>query len=130
MKMTPPIQPVPVFACRLPFPPSVNTYYRSPGKGAILSENGRKYHIRAAAELMHFGRPALAGALFLRLGYFCPDRRRRDIDNFAKPVLDAIQKNGVVVNDSQFNDLWSSFEGFSKPGRVEIEIYRFMEETP
>lgn len=49
--------------------------------------------------------------------------RMRDVDGSAKPILDALQKNGVVKNDSQFYKM--DIERFScKVGedRVEVEI--------
>ena len=33
------------------------------------------------------------------------DRRRRDIDNIAKALLDALQHGGVYIDDSQIVDL-------------------------
>ena len=36
-----------------------------------------------------------------------PDRRRRDIDNINKAILDVLEQIGVVQDDSQIHDLRS-----------------------
>ena len=50
-----------------------------------------------------------------------PDKRRRDIDNLLKPILDALGQYGVYEDDSQIIDLRiRSIEG--KKGTVCINI--------
>ena len=42
----------------------------------------------------------------VRLFFYWGDKRRRDIDNFAKPILDAITESQMVwVDDSQIDEL-------------------------
>jgi crossover junction endodeoxyribonuclease RusA len=44
-------------------------------------------------------RQPLAGSLAVSVDFYLPDRRRRDLDNLSKAVLDAC--NGVVWEDDQ-----------------------------
>ncbi len=58
----------------------------------------------------------------VRLQFFCSDRRRRDIDNLEKLVLDALE--GVVwANDSQIEDLHSTVTRASPLPFTRIEVY-------
>jgi crossover junction endodeoxyribonuclease RusA len=50
-------------------------------------------------------RKHLSGRLHVTLTAYPPDRRRRDIDNLAKSVLDAMQHAGVYLDDSQIDRL-------------------------
>ncbi len=67
----------------LPWPPSVNHYWRAVGGRIMLSKAGRQYHRDVAAALFGQGRLADDARLAVRLGVFPPDRRRRDLDNVA-----------------------------------------------
>lgn len=48
--------------------------------------------------------PAIAGPVSLSLSFF-RQKRVGDLDNFAKPVLDALQKAGVIANDNLVSEL-------------------------
>ena len=85
----------------LPFPPSVNRYYRHVGYRTLLSREGREYRRQVCALLAgRVGQP-LPGPLQVQLDLYPPDRRRRDWDNFQKGVWDALQHAGVYLDDSQ-----------------------------
>jgi len=62
----------------------------------------------------------------VRLQFFCSDRRRRDIDNLEKLVLDALE--GVVWrNDSQIEDLYSTVRRSCPEPKTCIEVYECIE---
>ncbi|QDU39702.1 Crossover junction endodeoxyribonuclease RusA [Maioricimonas rarisocia] len=85
----------------LPFPPSVNRYYRHVGYRTLLSREGREYRRQVCALLAgRVGQP-LSGPLQVQLALYPPDRRRRDWDNFQKSVWDSLQHAGVYLDDSQ-----------------------------
>lgn len=93
---------------QLPFPPSVNTYWRSvPGKGVLISAKGREYRTAAKAAILDQLRryPRLASRLAVTLACNPPDRRRRDLDNMPKALLDALTHGGVIEDDSLIDDL-------------------------
>lgn len=95
----------------LPWPPSANTYYRHVSKGplagrVLLSEAGRAYRKAVDAVVRQArGRKAWAVPLEVRIAAFPPDRRKRDLDNLVKSVLDSLQASGVYENDSQIDSL-------------------------
>ncbi len=95
----------------LPFPPSVNSIWRAFRGRNIKSKRGREYDARADVclqqqqPLPRFTQPVSVEAAFGR-----PDKRRRDLDNHAKAVLDALTRNGVLEDDSLIHRLllyWS-----------------------
>jgi crossover junction endodeoxyribonuclease RusA len=85
----------------LPFPPSVNHYYRHLGHVTLLSRRGRAYRKAVTALLAAQKLQPLAGPLSVIIELYPPDRRRRDIDNAQKGLLDAIAQGGAYRDDSQ-----------------------------
>lgn len=91
----------------LPFPPSLNTYWRSvPGKGVLISEKGRQYRsavqaLAIAQKWQRFGDSRLS----VNIEAWAPDKRRRDLDNMLKAALDALTHAGVWQDDSQIDEL-------------------------
>lgn len=96
----------------LPWPPSVNHYWRHPTKGALagrtlISEKGREFREAvlktAQAERWPYFGPDQR--LAVRILAYMPDKRRRDLDNLLKSALDALTHAGVWVDDSQIDSL-------------------------
>jgi crossover junction endodeoxyribonuclease RusA len=85
----------------LPYPPSVNHYYRRVGPRTLISREGRTYRDRVAVMLMGLGVRPLRGPLRMRIEVYPPDNRRRDLDNLQKSLWDALQKGGAYQDDSQ-----------------------------
>ena len=94
----------------LPWPPSVNTYYRSLSKGplagrVLISEKGRAYRAETSAIMQRRGLRLPAGRLRVMIDAYPPDRRRRDLDNLLKAALDALVHGGAIEDDSLIDDL-------------------------
>ncbi len=85
----------------LPFPPSLNHYYRHLGHVTLISRRGRAYREAVVALLAAQGIKPLGGPLDVAVELFPPDRRKRDADNFHKCLSDALQHAGVFQDDSQ-----------------------------
>lgn len=85
----------------LPFPPSLNHYYRHLGHVTLISRRGRAYREAVVALLAARGIKPLGGPLDVAVELFPPDRRKRDADNFHKCLSDALQHAGVFQDDSQ-----------------------------
>jgi Holliday junction resolvase RusA-like endonuclease len=85
----------------LPFPPSVNRYYRHVGYRTLLSREGRQYRATVCALLAGRVQQPLTSHLFLQIDLYPPDRRRRDLDNAQKAIWDACQHAGLYRDDSQ-----------------------------
>lgn len=118
----------------LPFPPSVNTYWRAPNKGPLkgrhlISAAGRKYQSDACAaiieQLRRLPKPSSEPAS-VEVILYPPDVRRRDIDNYNKALFDALTHAGVWEDDSQVKRLLVEWGPVVKGGMVEITISRFV----
>jgi len=111
----------------LPYPPSVNHYWRRVGPRTLISREGRTFRRDVCALLGGGGprRPPSGGRIALAMGAFPPDRRRRDLDNIAKAVLDALEHAGVYADDSQIDLLLTRRREPVKGGRLDIHIDEF-----
>jgi len=96
----------------LPWPPTVNTYWRSivvKGRPRVLiSKEGRAYREKVknllAGEIKDDG--YFDGErLKVHIAAMPPDRRSRDLDNILKSLLDSMQHAGVFRDDSQIDYL-------------------------
>jgi Holliday junction resolvase RusA-like endonuclease len=87
----------------LPYPPTVNTYWRRVGPKTLISKRGREYRASLESLAMTMDRSQWPMTEPLRVAVFLypPDKRRRDIDNVLKALLDGIGHMGVYQDDSQ-----------------------------
>jgi len=106
----------------LPFPPTVNTYWRNFNGKIILSKKGREYREVVGDQMIlqktikHF-----TSLLRIEIEAWRPDKRRRDLDNLLKATLDGLAHAGVFEDDSQIVDLriyWAKDIG----GMLKIKI--------
>ena len=109
----------------LPWPPSVNTYWRNFDGRMIISARGREYRAAVETQILrqrmqkHFDCP-----LRVTIEAHRPDKRRRDLDNLLKATCDALCHAGVYEDDSQIHDLriyWAPTIG----GMLKIKIEEF-----
>lgn len=93
-------------------PPSVGTYSRHrivqprTGKSFVQiypTEEAKAWWDTVASIVA--GRQLRGPSLELQYIVYLPDRRRRDIDNFAKCLLDALTKCGAIEDDSLITDI-------------------------
>ena len=89
----------------LPYPPSLNHYYRRVGPRTLISREGRTYRRKVADIVASRCEEPLAGPLELHAEVYPPDRRRRDLDNTLKSLQDALEKGGAYHDDSQIQRL-------------------------
>lgn len=111
----------------LPWPPSANRYWRHiaiRGKPrTLISAEGRAYRKAVAdAVLIQRGNKHLQGRLAVTIIAQPPDRRRRDIDNINKALLDALTHAGVYEDDGNIDFLASARASPVKGGRILIHI--------
>jgi len=74
-----------------------------------------------AAEAMT-GRAPLNGYLRITLHFYLGNRRRRDCDNLAKPVLDGCRAGGLYGDDSQIIELHIT-KHYVKPEAARICVF-------
>jgi len=122
----------------LPWPPSVNAYWRSVmagGRGrrccrVLLSREGRAYRREACARLAAFRRDRpLTGRLDVRVDLRAPTRRLLDIDNRIKALLDAMQHAGVYRDDGQIDRLLIERGPVTRGGLVRVAIEPLKKKT-
>lgn len=107
----------------LPFPPSVNTYWRTFRGRMLISAKGRQYRDDVLAAVLHAdARRQFSGRLRVALVARPPDRRRRDVDNYLKAALDALTHAGVYLDDSQIDELTIKRGEVEKDGALEVYI--------
>lgn len=104
----------------LPWPPTINTYWRSVRGRAILSAKGREYRQQAVAAVGDVD--AQTGPLAVHLLCAPPDRRRRDLDNLPKAILDSLTYAGAYEDDSQIDRLTVERCAPVPGGAVAVEI--------
>ncbi len=106
----------------LPWPPTVNTYWRNFNGRTIISAKGREYR-KAVADQVLIQRAAkhIDYAVKVENKAIRPDRRRRDLDNLLKALLDSMTYAGVMQDDALIEDLrvyWADEVG----GMVKVTI--------
>ena len=106
----------------MPWPPSVNRYWRTFQGRMIISAEGRSYRKAVADQvLIQRGAKHYAGKLRVQIEAFRPDNRRRDLDNLLKAVLDGCTHAGVWEDDSNIVDLriyWANTIG----GMIKVNV--------
>ena len=119
---------VPAMHLDLPFPPSINHYWRKWHNRMVISREGREYRTMVCgllAQTAGAGRiPPRDGRLALCMDAFPPDHRRRDLDNLQKPLLDALEHARVYADDSQIDLLITRRRDVRPGGGVAVLIER------
>lgn len=111
----------------LPWPPSVNHYWRSAVRNGRLfvyiSPEGRRYRETVAA-LARAAKIQAKGPVRICLRLYPPDRRRRDADNLRKALYDALVACGALEDDSMafIVEEHCYVCDARKPGTVTVEI--------
>ena len=114
----------------LPYPPSINHYWRHYRGRTVISREGRRFRegicdlLATSAQRNGNGprKPPAGGRIALCMDAFPPDRRRRDLDNIQKPVLDALERAEVYLDDSQIDLLLTRRRASGKPGHIEVQL--------
>lgn len=116
----------------LGWPPSVNHYWRNFRGRMVISERGRAYRQQALRAIASQRVPSdrIGGPLSVEITAFPPDRRRRDLDNLQKALLDAVVAAGVIEDDSNIDELKVTRGGVQRGGGlVWVRIQPFTSDT-
>lgn len=107
----------------LPYPPSVNTYYRNFNGRMVLSAKGREFKQLVAEYVIENCVPKL-GDKFVKVTIIMRprDKRKTDVDSRIKATLDALESAGVFDNDYQVEHLEVIRGEPIKNGRVVVTI--------
>lgn len=107
----------------IPWPPSANRYWRNVKGRTVVSKEARIYKSTICKLAKTWKNPCLGGRLQVCMAAFPPDKRRRDLDNLNKIVLDSLQKAGLYNDDSQIDYLSIERHEPCKDGRIQIWIW-------
>lgn len=102
-----------VFKYELPFPPSVNTYWRRHGNTIHISPRGKRFREEVVRLLTKV--PFTSKQLRVDVGYLRPDNRVRDLDNYQKALYDALKYARVYHDDCQIvnkHEYWIGVDQF------------------
>lgn len=110
-------------AIELPWPPTANHLTMTVGKRRVKTKKHRDYcesvrYCVLAQRIKPFGDDRLN----VTIEAFPPDRRRRDIDNLFKAVLDGLGYAGVYDDDSQIDHLSITRLGIVRGGSVFVTV--------
>jgi len=119
----------------LPWPPSMNRYWRNVQGRTLISRDGRAYRDDVYASCAHQIKASrldggTGARLRLHITAHPPDKRKRDLDNLLKAPLDAMQHAGVFEDDGLIDDLHITRGLPEKPGRLIVTIAPAPEQTP
>jgi len=109
----------------LPFPPSVNHYWRKWRNRMVISTQGREYRTTVCGLLAGGGnkKPPIVGSVALSMDAFPPDRRRRDLDNLLKSTCDSLTYAGVYRDDFQIDLMVVRRKPPVNQGRIVLRIF-------
>jgi Holliday junction resolvase RusA-like endonuclease len=116
------VEEVVMIELELPYPPSVNHYWRRVGARTLISRGGRAFRAAVCSILAARGVQPITGPLEMVIDVFPPDRRRRDIDNLQKALLDALAHGGAYHDDSQIARLTVQRRHVVPEGKVQVRL--------
>lgn len=98
---------------RIPYPPSTNRIWRQ-GNGRVHKSQEYKDWIALSAWEIRAQigpHPVITEPFKLTVRINRPDRRKRDLDNLLKPILDLLGHYGLIENDSLCHWIDAKWEG-------------------
>ncbi len=110
----------------LPYPPSVNTYWRANGKRRFISKEGVLFKT-AVKEICRRENVRNFGSARLCVNIYIHPRSRRnfDLDNCLKAILDALMEANVYDDDSQIDMLSIARSDPKKGGAAVVSISEY-----
>jgi crossover junction endodeoxyribonuclease RusA len=117
-----------VIILELPFPPSLNTYWRR-GKGKVyINERGLEFRQYVATYVRQHKLKAPEGFLTYAVWLYPPDKRRRDGDNFAfKAIWDSLTHAQCIEDDSLFKEWSGTWMPVVKGGLCRVFISEYQQ---
>ena len=114
-----------IYTLRLPWPPSINSYYGTTRSGQrFIGAKGKAFREIVVESLREIPENSgtLTGRLRLVVECHVPDRRKRDLDNVLKALLDAMTHAGVYQDDCLIDDLRVIRHPVAKGGKVIVYV--------
>ena len=93
----------------LPWPPTVNTYWRVRVNGKyptfFVAQDGIRYRRNVQGYCLAWKVKPIKGRVRIVVDAYPPDRRVRDLDNVLKALLDSLRYGGAYLDDGQIDHL-------------------------
>lgn len=95
----------------LPLPPSQNNMFVNgrAGKGRFPSPAYKAWKNEASIRVYMQNKARIEGPFAVQINAVRPDRRKRDIDNLIKPLVDLIVSQGFVTDDSEMQQVTATW---------------------
>ncbi len=108
----------------LPFPPSVNHYWIRKRRGVTIGPKGHGYRDRVRLEVLAqaWNNYEFKGPVEVCIVAHPPNKRRHDLDNLPKAILDSLEHAGVFKDDSQVARLVIERGALWPGGQVKVTI--------
>ena len=114
----------------LPYPPSVNHIYNYTRCGVFLKKEVKAYRFVVRGIVRSLRMHPVRWRLAVVIDLYPPDRRKRDLDNTLKSLLDSLTHAGVIEDDSCIDDLHVRRRERMPPnGKVILNIQLIPEHT-
>jgi crossover junction endodeoxyribonuclease RusA len=90
----------------------------------VISQDGRRYRLDVAYRILEQGIPRdnINCRLRVTIDAYPPDKRKRDLDNIQKALLDAIVAADVIEDDSLIDALSITRHEACEDGKVIVRI--------
>lgn len=108
----------------LPYPPTVNTYWRRTKNRFYVSKKGIDFRNSVyAIALENKAIKNLTNSLKVEILAIMPDKRTRDLDNLGKAVCDSLMYSGVIEDDKYIDDFRIVRSGYERNnGKIDVYI--------
>jgi len=108
----------------LPYPPSVNNYWRHSRGRHYISDAGKSFRTEVWAETIRqrSGAPPISGPILMLVVAEPPDMRYRDVDNFEKALFDSLRYGRLYHDDHQIIKFCASWEAPVDKGRITVDV--------
>lgn len=114
----------PTVRYELPYPPSVNNYWHASGKRRYISPAGKKFTEEVFAVVKSQGSKSFGdSSLGISVMIHPRSKRKFDLDNTLKAILDALMKAGCYDDDSQFEYIEIARGEAKDGGAAVVHIY-------
>jgi len=105
----------------LPYPPSINHYYFTARNGMrLIGAKGKVY--RDEVFYLCKGKGRVGGKVKVVLEVYPPDKRKRDLDNVEKGLLDSLVYANVIDDDFDIDDKHTIRREKVKGGKIVVTI--------
>jgi crossover junction endodeoxyribonuclease RusA len=107
-----------------PYPPSVNHYWGQCGKRKYITKRGIDFRSSISGLVADKAQETITHEIEAFVTLYPPDKRRRDLDNPMKALLDAMQEAGVYDDDCQIKKLTIEMRNPIKGGKCCVVIVK------